>query len=90
MDKEELQDKVGRYLWADHALDTNKYEVAAPEDWERVCQCPEDSRSYIYECLLTRLGVRFHFTNFEMELMQRMMAAPTQLHPSVWGRMKGF
>lgn len=65
MDKEELQEKVGHFLWADHVVETEKYEVAAPKDWERVCRRPEDSRSfYIYDFLLTRLEVRLPFMDF--------------------------
>ncbi|QHN85456.1 uncharacterized protein DS421_16g537590 [Arachis hypogaea] len=72
--------------------DEPKYElvVPGPEDW--VCFGRADEAAphffFMYESMVTRLGVFLPFSEFEMSVLRHCQVAPTQLHPNSWGFLK--
>ncbi|QHO39622.1 uncharacterized protein DS421_4g130780 [Arachis hypogaea] len=72
--------------------DEPKYElvVLGPED--RVCFGKATEAAphffYMYESMVTRLGVFLPFSDFEITVLCYCRVAPTKLHPNSWGFLK--
>lgn len=45
---------------------------------------------YLYLCFLYDMYVRLPFTRFQMEVLQYLNVAPSQLHPNSWGHIQAF
>ena len=45
---------------------------------------------WCYNVLIFKLGVRILFTHFQVEILNRAEAAPSQLHPNSWAMIRGF
>ena len=69
--------------------DEPKYELVAPGPEDRVCFGRVNEAAphffFMYECMITRLGVFLPFSNFEMSVLRHCRVASTQLHPNSWG-----
>ena len=72
--------------------DEPKYELLAPGLEDRVCFGRASEAAphffFMYESMLTRLGVFLPFSDFEMDVLRHCRVAPTQLHPNSWGFLK--
>lgn len=73
----------------------NKCAVVEPcATGELVCYRPPnpsiDRFTFVYETMLTKLGVRFPLLTFECEVLQYLNIAPTELHPNGWGFVRAF
>ncbi|XP_052114713.1 uncharacterized protein LOC127745649 [Arachis duranensis] len=72
--------------------DEPKYELVVPGPEDRVCfgRATEAAPHffYMYESMVTRLGVFLLFSNFEIAVLRHCRVAPTQLHPNSWGLLK--
>jgi hypothetical protein len=67
--------------------------VASWVSWELVCMSVEEKTRpfcYFYETLFRTLGVCLPLTSFEMDLLNVVQVAPTQLHPNGWAFIRGF
>ncbi|QHO51211.1 uncharacterized protein DS421_1g28950 [Arachis hypogaea] len=68
--------------------DEPKYELLVPGLEDRVCHGRANETAphffFMYECMITRLGVFLPFSDFEMSVLQHCRVAPTQLHPNSW------
>ena len=67
-----------------------RLELAGVDD--RVClQVPEpQSWFYMYEEVVTVVGVKAPFTPFEIDLLRTLEVAPIQLHPNGWAHVRPF
>ncbi|XP_015944760.1 uncharacterized protein LOC107469888 [Arachis duranensis] len=45
---------------------------------------------YVYEALFTKLRLRLPFTPFQVAILKKINAAPTQLHPHAWIFVRSF
>ncbi|XP_052115726.1 uncharacterized protein LOC107481146 [Arachis duranensis] len=72
--------------------DEPKYELIIPGPEDRVCFGRVDEAAphffFMYECMITRLGVFLPFSDFEISVLHHCRVAPTQLHPNSWGFLK--
>ncbi|XP_020972149.1 uncharacterized protein LOC110269081 [Arachis ipaensis] len=72
--------------------DEPKYELVVPGPEDRVCLGRANEAAlhffFMYECMITRLGVFLPFSHFEMSVLHHCRVAPTQLHPNSWGFLK--
>ncbi|QHN98452.1 uncharacterized protein DS421_13g389660 [Arachis hypogaea] len=72
--------------------DEPKYELVVPGPEDRVCFGRADETAphffFMYESMVTRLGVFLPFSEFEMSVLRHCRVAPTQLHPNSWGFLK--
>ena len=67
--------------------------VASWVSWELVCMSVEEKTRpfcYFYETLFRTLGVCLPLTSFEMDLLNVVQVAPTQLHQHDWSFIRGF
>ncbi|QHN79438.1 uncharacterized protein DS421_19g670040 [Arachis hypogaea] len=72
--------------------DEPKYELVVPGPEDRVCFERADEVAphlfFMYESMVTRLGIFLPFSEFEMSVLRHCRVAPTQLHPNSWGFLK--
>ncbi|QHO16137.1 uncharacterized protein DS421_10g301080 [Arachis hypogaea] len=72
--------------------DEPKYELIIPGPEDRVCFGRANEVAphffFMYECMITRLGVFLPFSDFEISVLHHCKVAPTQLHPNSWGFLK--
>ncbi|KAK7287367.1 hypothetical protein RIF29_00639 [Crotalaria pallida] len=68
------------------------YTISAPSVNDRVCTSIEENHKefFMYEEVVIRLGVKMPFSDLEIALLQRLLLAPTQLHPSGWAFVRAF
>jgi hypothetical protein len=69
------------------------YQMIPINENECVC-CPaaENEKPYImmYHDLFSQIRVRFPFSSFQMEVLNYLQVASTQLHPNGWGFVQAF
>lgn len=72
--------------------------VGDPQDWS-VFPMGQEKRIYnsfdkcavpLYEFLFTRIGFRMPFSDFKVDVLKHLKAAPSQLHPGSWAFMRVF
>jgi hypothetical protein len=69
------------------------YQMIPVEENERVCYpAAENEKPHImvYHGLFNRIRVCFPFSTFQMEVLNYLQVAPTQLHPNGWGFIQAF
>jgi hypothetical protein len=60
---------------------------------ERIGSCPRRGGAdymMLYECFFRDIYLRFPFSNFQAEILNRLEVAPSQLHPNAWGFINAF
>ena len=70
-----------------------EYFLEAPGSSSRVCYINHDGGLRwlcMYGVLIAKLGAQLPFTHFQVSILQRTEAVPTQLHPNSWAMMRGF
>ncbi|QHN92126.1 uncharacterized protein [Arachis hypogaea] len=81
---------LGSDVWIREGSDI-KIEILSCGKDDRVCEYLNDeSYFYVYSCLLTELGVRFSFSEFQCGVLFWLNCAPSQLHPNSWGFVRAF
>jgi hypothetical protein len=70
------------------------FDVLPCYEGEAVCDSPLEGEhacfTYMYNCVLSKLGVRMPFNDFQCEILCTLNVAPTQLHPNCWGFIRAF
>jgi hypothetical protein len=64
------------------------YKVEHVDPNERIGSCPQRGAPYflmLYECFFCDIRLRFPFSNFQVEILNRLDVAPSQLHSNAWG-----
>lgn len=67
--------------------------VNGPFEWlllplsgeKRICSSFDDCMVIFHECLVTRIGLRLLFSEFEVVVLKHLKVAPSQLHLGSWG-----
>ncbi|MED6184075.1 hypothetical protein PIB30_043925 [Stylosanthes scabra] len=68
-----------------------KVEFLPCSSLDRVCHKGRNSNwFFMYTCVLSEVGVRFPFTEFECAVLRQLNCAPTQSHPNSWGFIRAF
>lgn len=63
--------------------------VGGPLEWlvlpvsgeKRLCSYFDDRMVPFHECMFTRIGLRWPFSEFEVVVLKHFKVAPSQLHP---------
>jgi hypothetical protein len=84
-DSEKVDDLVQSHTIAKDSDTANSLVVRFCAHSERVCMFVTDGSRplcYFYETLFRKLGMCLSLSSFEMDLLNVIQAAPTQLHPN--------
>lgn len=75
------------YITIDNPLDWSILSVGLEK---RICSSFEGCLVPMYECLVSMLGVRLPFSDFEVAFMYYLKVAPSHFHPRATTSMKVF
>ena len=69
------------------------YKLAIPDPTERVCTPADEGGTpyvMVYKALFDKMKIQFPFSSFQLEVLQALDIAPSQLHVNGWGFMQAF
>jgi hypothetical protein len=69
------------------------YKAERVDPKERIGSCPRKAAPnfvMVYECFFRDIGLHFPFSIFQVEILNRLEVAPSQLHPNAWGFINAF
>jgi hypothetical protein len=91
--EKKIDDLVSSLTIVRDAESADQIVVSSCVSWEWVCMSAIEklrSFSYFYETLFRTLGVRLPLMPFEMDLLNAVQVAPTQLHLNGWAFIHWF